>query len=179
MLSVHPVKHTAKLEFPPDTTAKTTVYDLQELKVYEEGKITKEDLKCAAGGYGGVYTVDKIRGERVKEVVKKGWGRSKKGAGKGGEDGDKMRKREMEYLVSWMGYPSEDDCWEPAENIVSPEVMEAWEKVKREWVMKNRLMVPVEGTKQVETPQPVKRKLIGSVKEGKMGAGEWENGWPY
>ena len=43
----------------------------------------------------------------------------------------KKKKKQVEYLVKWKGYPESDNLWQPASTMVSDDLVAAFEAGKR------------------------------------------------
>ena len=57
------------------------------------------------------------------------------------------RKRNLQYLIKWKGYPTADNTWEPVEQVFSPTKIQAYHRVH-----------------PLEQPWPHKRTMGASVK---------------
>ena len=44
---------------------------------------------------------------------------------------DRVVNGRKEYFIKWVGYPDEDNTWEDAKNIFSPELLEEYEQEKK------------------------------------------------
>lgn len=67
------------------------------------------------------------------------------------------RKRGLQYLVKWVGYPSSDNSWEPAENVHAPELVDDFHKRSPEAIRGIKL---TESMKKRKTPPELKSRIL-------------------
>merc|ERR1719436_1343954 len=78
-------------------------------------------------------------------------------------------KGKTEYLISWVGYGERDNTWEPKNNLGNPELIEAFEKQRREAArVKNDEQITKDKVKgccdNENCPVLMPEKIIGAAK---------------
>jgi len=54
------------------------------------------------------------------------------------------RKRQLQYLIKWLGYPESDNTWEPVENIQAPALIKQYHRCHPLEAIKTSTMKPIE-----------------------------------